>query len=248
MKKNRIILILLLILLVGSIKADDRKSEDQLIDEIIFEPVLTNNSKANDLLKYYNNNENLTYLLDFKKYKEKYIFEMNEYFNQTTDVDYVDEKDYDHDQAYIDKKLDELIKMQTSAYETIYTEILVGELNKAYEVWKGTRYLWGGDSKKGIDCSALVRRIYRQVYNYELPRVSTSQITRGEKVKRNDLKPGDILFFRPENRTNHTAVYLGNSLFINASSSKGVVLSSLDNKYWNKYFKFGVRVNTGINV
>jgi len=59
----------------------------------------------------------------------------------------------------------------------------------------------------------------------------------------NNLKPGDILFFRPENRVNHTAVYLGNSLFINASSSKGVILSSLESSYWGRYFKYAVRVD-----
>ena len=52
----------------------------------------------------------------------------------------------------------------------------------------------------------------------------------------------ELIFFRPEDTNNHTAVYLGDSLFINASSSKGVVISTLENTYWNKYFKYGVRV------
>ncbi len=118
----------------------------------------------------------------------------------------------------------------------------------SYSKWKDTKYAWGGDSKKGIDCSALTRRIYREVYGHELPRVSTQQAQTGKKVSSKNLKAGDIVFFKPEGRTNHTAVYVGNSLFINASSSKGVVMSSLKSPYWEKYFKYGVRVDKHKNT
>ena len=118
----------------------------------------------------------------------------------------------------------------------------------SYSKWKDTKYAWGGDSKKGIDCSALTRRIYREVYGHELPRVSTQQAQTGKKVSSKNLKAGDIVFFKPEGRTNHTAVYVGNSLFINASSSKGVVMSSLKSPYWGKYFKYGVRVDKHKNT
>ena len=97
-------------------------------------------------------------------------------------------------------------------------------------------------SKSFIFFLALTRRVYREVFEFELPRVSVDQAQRGVHISKSELRPGDILFFRPENRVNHTAVYVGNSLFINASSSQGVVLSSLENKYWEKYFKYGVRI------
>ena len=108
---------------------------------------------------------------------------------------------------------------------------------------RGTRYVLGGDSRKGIDCSALTRRVYREVFNKELPRVSTQQVKQGTRVSAKNLRSGDIDFFKPGNRTNHTAVYVGNTLFINASSSKGVVMSSLKSPYWRKYFRYGVRVH-----
>ena len=94
-----------------------------------------------------------------------------------------------------------------------------------------------------IDCSALTRRVYREAFNKELPRVSQQQIKKGTRVSAKNLKSGDIVYFRPDNRVSHTAVYVGNSLFINASSSKGVVMSSLKSPYWRKYFKYGVRVH-----
>ena len=117
-------------------------------------------------------------------------------------------------------------------------------LLKSFENWKGTKYSFGGDSSRGIDCSALTRRVYREVFSFELPRVTKDQIKVGRHVSRNNLKPGDILYFRPDGKYNHTAVYLGNSLFINASSSKGVILSSMEHSYWSKYFVHGVRVDT----
>ena len=119
---------------------------------------------------------------------------------------------------------------------------LQNQLLQTYSNWKGTKYSLGGDSENGIDCSALTRRVYREVYGYELPRRTVQQVKVGAHVSKEDLKPGDIVFFRPEEKNNHTAVYLGDTLFINASSSKGVVISTLENTYWNKYFKYGVRI------
>lgn len=124
------------------------------------------------------------------------------------------------------------------------TVALQNQLLKSYSNWKGTKYTLGGDSERGMDCSALTRRVYREVYGYELPRQTVQQIKVGAHVSKENLKPGDIVFFRPEGTNNHTAVYLGDTLFINASSSKGVVISTLENTYWNKYFKYGVRVRT----
>ena len=117
------------------------------------------------------------------------------------------------------------------------------KLLTSYSRWRGTKYALGGDSKSGIDCSALTRRVYREAFNKELPRVSQQQIKKGTRVSAKNLKSGDIVYFRPGNRTSHTAVYVGNSLFINASSSKGVVMSSLKSPYWRKYFKYGVRAH-----
>lgn len=115
------------------------------------------------------------------------------------------------------------------------------KLLKSYANWKGTRYQLGGDSKEGIDCSGLTRRIYREVYGIELPRRTYEQVKIGSRIERENLKPGDIVYFKPEGTGSHTAVYLGETLFINASTVKGVVISTLENTYWNKYFEFGIR-------
>ena len=179
------------------------------------------------------------------KYRHRNIDEMIERAsrNNGEEPENFDEE-YVHDEALIRLKTKELKDKLSNAYEQIDNIILYDSLMNAYNNWRGTRYRWGGDSKDGIDCSAITRRVYRAVFNgYELPRVSVDQVRMGNIVSRENLKPGDILFFRPRNSVNHTAVYLGNSLFINASSSKGVIISSIEEPYWNQYFRYGVRVS-----
>ncbi len=180
------------------------------------------------------------------KKKDPYV--ITETSKTQTDNSFINFDDgYVHDEELIENKISELRADQQKAllsgtFDQLDNIILEDALLKAYGKWEGTRYSFGGDSENGIDCSALTRRIYRSVFSFELPRISTDQIKEGTIVNRNNLKPGDILYFRPENRVNHTAVYIGNSLFINASSSKGVILSSLDSTYWGKYFIYGIRV------
>lgn len=179
------------------------------------------------------------------KYRHKNIDEMIERASKNNGEEPENfDDEYVHDEALIRLKTKELKDKLSNAYEQIDNIILYDSLMNVYNNWRGTRYRWGGDSKDGIDCSALTRRVYRAVFNgYELPRVSVDQVRTGNIVSRENLKPGDILFFRPRNSVNHTAVYLGNSLFINASSSKGVIISSIEEPYWNKYFRYGVRVS-----
>ena len=150
--------------------------------------------------------------------------------------------------ALIEEKMTELRQRHAKAMASGSTQerkkaAVERKLLTSYSKWRGTKYALGGDSKSGIDCSALTRRVYREAFNKELPRVSQQQIKQGTRVSAKNLKSGDIVYFRPGNRTSHTAVYVGNSLFINASSSKGVVMSSLKSPYWRKYFKYGVRAH-----
>lgn len=197
--------------------------------------------EVNQMVAQYNKNKDASYLESITDYRTSYILEDNDFFSFGP-VIFTDSETED-DKKVINEKLNALINTQSLAYDAIQNAILVAKLTSAYQEWAGTKYLWGGDSKKGIDCSAFVRRIFRKVFNYEMPRVTTSQIQQGKRITKEELKTGDIIFFRPENRTNHTAIYLGDSLFIHSSSSKGVSIASINNSYWKKYFKFGVRVD-----
>ncbi|WP_087844962.1 NlpC/P60 family protein [Photobacterium malacitanum] len=105
-----------------------------------------------------------------------------------------------------------------------------------YHTWKGTPYRYGGSSKKGIDCSAFVQVGYSSVYQKMLPRTTLELVKKGKQVKRHTAKEGDLVFFRTGRNSRHVGIYLGNSEFLHASQSKGVIISRLDNPYWKRHF------------
>lgn len=107
----------------------------------------------------------------------------------------------------------------------------------------GTPYRYGGSTKNGIDCSAFIRNVYNSI-DLQLPRTSFAQSMLGEKIKRTKAKTGDLIFFKTNrSRTiSHVGMVLNNFdgeiFFIHASTSKGVKVSSLKEKYYqNKYAK-----------
>lgn len=109
--------------------------------------------------------------------------------------------------------------------------------------WMGVPYRGGGDSKRGTDCSGLACQLYRQVYRVRLPRSSAQQMDATRRVARRNLREGDLVFFRSPSsrRVSHVGIYLKNGMFIHASTSRGVIVSSLNESYWDKYWLRGGR-------
>lgn len=105
-----------------------------------------------------------------------------------------------------------------------------------FAVWKGTRYLWGGDSHNGIDCSAFTRRVIHTVSHLNLPRTAAEQSHIGYLIQQEQLKPGDLVFFMTKPNVRHVGVFVGNDQFIHASSSHGVMISHLSGSYWQEHF------------
>ena len=111
--------------------------------------------------------------------------------------------------------------------------------------WIGTPYRSGGSSTRGTDCTGLTSSIYRKVYNISLPRTTEEQKSMGVRVKKSNLKEGDLVFFssdRKSRRVGHAGIYLKNHLFIHASSSRGVMISSLEEEYYRRHWMVGKRV------
>src|ERR1700761_2751005 len=108
--------------------------------------------------------------------------------------------------------------------------------------WIGTPYRFGGSSRKGIDCSAFTKELYSQVFNMDIERNSRDIFSMVNPVGREDLKEGDLVFFKIHSRhISHVGIYLGNNRFAHASS-RGVAINSLDDPYYKRYFYRGGRM------
>lgn len=108
--------------------------------------------------------------------------------------------------------------------------------------WIGTPYRFGGSSRRGIDCSAFTKELYSEVFNMDIQRSSRDIFSMVSPVRRDDLKEGDLVFFKIHSRRiSHVGIYLGNNRFAHASS-RGVAISSLDDAYYRRYFYRGGRM------
>ena len=108
--------------------------------------------------------------------------------------------------------------------------------------WIGTPYRFGGNTKKGVDCSAFTKQLYSQVFNLDIKRNSRDIFSMVSPVSKDDLKEGDLVFFKIHSRSiSHIGIYLGNNRFAHASL-RGVAINSLDEAYWTRYFYKGGRV------
>lgn len=107
-----------------------------------------------------------------------------------------------------------------------------------------TPYRFGAEGPHAFDCSGLVKKVFAGA-GFSLPRTSVEQSQLGEKVEKRELLPGDLLFFsqRPTGkRVSHVGIYLGEGKFVHASTSSGVMVSSLGEEYWQKHYVTAKRV------
>jgi len=136
----------------------------------------------------------------------------------------------EEDRGYFAKKLD--VSKDEIINEKLYIFI---------KSWEGTKYVWGGETRKGIDCSALMQQLYSFVYKKELPRTAAEMTldNRIELFKPNEkLREGDLVFFRlnDERIITHVGIYLRNNKFFAANLVGGVEIASLKKSYWKKNF------------
>lgn len=121
---------------------------------------------------------------------------------------------------------------------------IVANLFRSVENWMGTVYKFGGETKKGIDCSAFVVKVYKEVFSVSMPRTVKEQKNKGKLVD-GKLQPGDLLFFNINGKISHVGIYVFDNKFIHAASAgprTGVIKSSLNEKYYKKRFVFAKRI------
>lgn len=124
------------------------------------------------------------------------------------------------------------------------------KLKEWADTWIGVPYLFGGTTRKGIDCSGFTGELYRNVFEIQLQRNSRAQYSQDcyTTVKGPNLQLGDLVFFVTNGKAaksdniSHVGVYVGEQIFVHSSSSKGVVYSRLTDAYWTKTFLIGGRV------
>lgn len=110
-------------------------------------------------------------------------------------------------------------------------------LFKAIDPWMGVPYKYGGATMAGVDCSGLVVNVMREARGISLRRSSVEMMEEIEPIEKEELQPGDLLFFKIGGVSGfHVGIYTGNGRFVHSSTSKGVIMSSLDEPYYIRHY------------
>ncbi|NCW12473.1 MAG: NlpC/P60 family protein [Chitinophagia bacterium] len=114
--------------------------------------------------------------------------------------------------------------------------------------WWGTPYVLGGNSKNGVDCSYFTLDVMKDIYKVNLKRTAAEQYEQSFKIEWNDLKEGDLIFFKTEGRRriSHVGIYIANNKFAHASTSQGVTIGDLTDPYWQRRLYSLGRVNPSL--
>jgi LysM repeat protein len=121
-----------------------------------------------------------------------------------------------------------------------------GILVKVAKSFSGAPYRYGGESVRGLDCSAFVKKMY-EIFEVQLPRSAREQFHAGQKVNKEELTTGDLVFFKTKRYVKyptHVGIYIGEDMFIHASSllRRGVKVDSLNGNYFSRTYVGAVRV------
>lgn len=134
---------------------------------------------------------------------------------------------------------------KTSRWQSRAQEVLVNALSLT-----GIKYKYGGKSPEtGFDCSGFVRYVFSQATNLTLPPTARAIAQIGKTVKKQELQPGDLVFFNTmKSAFSHVGIYMGDNKFIHApSSGKTVRVESMNNGYWASRFNGAQRLDREID-
>lgn len=137
---------------------------------------------------------------------------------------------------------------EVNAIHSMVMNSFVTDILSEAETYLGTPYRYGGTTRRGIDCSAFIQRVF-EIFDYELPRVSRAQAQEGHPISLDEIRAGDLVFFatRGGRRVSHVGIVHnvsddGDVEFIHAATSQGVTITPLSNSYWNKRFLYAKRI------
>jgi murein DD-endopeptidase / murein LD-carboxypeptidase len=151
------------------------------------------------------------------------------------------EIDYANDEstfALLEEDVDTLVSRYAEMIAVDPQDINNYSLYRFIDHWYGAPYRWGGNEPSGIDCSGFSQKLYGKVYGMDILRTARQQRSSCERIKDfEDASEGDLVFFRMHRlRVSHVGVYLANGYFVHASRSRGVMISSLNDRYWHRRY------------
>lgn len=159
---------------------------------------------------------------------------INQLIENFTIENNVDDEEFDNN---ISKEMVELIsenlKKNSDVKEDIRKQITDFALT-----YLNTPYIWGSTGPKSFDCSGFVNYVYKEIATVQLPRTSYNIAKLKNKVEKDDLQIGDIIYFKTtkKKRISHVGIYIGNNKFVHASSAKKkVVISEIEGFYKRAY-------------
>lgn len=109
---------------------------------------------------------------------------------------------------------------------------VANSLWQVFERYEGTPYRYGGTSASGFDCSGFIATAFDEALGRQLPRTTSQMLATGETVNPDQIRAGDLVFFRIKGKDQHAGIYMGGDNFIHSSTSAGVTRSSLTGYYW----------------
>ncbi len=116
------------------------------------------------------------------------------------------------------------------------------KLNKTIGDLMGVGYKWGGVTTDGFDCSGFTMYVFGQI-GIELPHSSKEQAKKGKEVSKDELRPGDLVFFNTDGKgISHAGIYVGNGEFVHSATNKGVMKNKLSEEYYAKRYITARRV------
>jgi lipoprotein Spr len=104
------------------------------------------------------------------------------------------------------------------------------------EDWWHTRYLYGGKSKRGVDCSGYTGLLHKEIFNNSLPRSAKGQYEATKRISNDEMQMGDLVFFNTTGGVSHVGVYLYNGYFTHSACTNGVTINHLNENYYKKRF------------
>lgn len=140
----------------------------------------------------------------------------------------------------IDPQLLQFYSTKGIAYDSSCSQV---ELYREIYSWLGVRYRYAGLSKRGVDCAGFVKNICNNVYGTKLSGSARDHFKKCIPIDKNELEEGDLVFFKiNQSQISHVGLYLGNGKFAHAAVHGGVMISDLNERYYNKYYYLGGRL------